>query len=152
MKKILSLMLCVCLVLCFSACDREDIGATSTTTREETVASPIASFDTIESFNIALKKNPNQYMGNCISVKGYMNKRVLGYNTYTCLEDIFTPKDELRDPNSSRLNLFMSDGVWLAVVGDGDYVEIRGIVAIEKGEICLKDCSGTVITAVEELS
>lgn len=81
-----------------------------------------------------------------------MNKLVLGSSTYTRLEDVLTPKDELRDPDSLRLKLFMADSVWLAVVGYGDYVEIRGIVAIEEGEICLKKCFGTVIKAVEESS
>jgi hypothetical protein len=148
MRKIFIIVLCLAFCLGLSACDRTDTGAT---TGDAISASPVASFDTIENFNIALKKEPNQYMGKCVSVKGYMNKMVLGPNTYTCLEDILTPKDELRDPDSPRLNLFMADGVWLAVVDYGDYVEICGTVAIKDGEICLRDCSGTVITAIEEM-
>lgn len=147
MKKILSLLLCAVLVLSFSACDQAETSSTSATISE----SPIASFDTIKSFNVALKKNPNQYMGNRVSIKGYMNKLVLSSYIYTTLEDVHTPKDETVDTSAARLKLFVADEVWLAVVGDGDYVEICGTVTINDGKICLSNCSGTVITAFEEI-
>ena len=147
MKKVLSLILCVVLGLSFTACNQTNTSATSSSVS----ASPIASFDTVESFNIALKKNPKQYMGNRISIRGYMDKLTLGTSIYTRLEDVHTPKDELKDLSVARIKLFITDRVMLTVVGHGDYVEVCGTVEIKDGEICLNNCMCTVITAFEEI-
>ena len=147
MKKLVSIVVCAVLIFCFASCQTENAIAEES---DSVIAEPIASFDTIESFIILLKKNPKDFIGNQISIKGYMDKFVLN-TIYTQLEDVYTPSDELKDPNVARIKLFITDEVMLTVVGDGDYVEVCGTVEIVDGEICLKNCTCTVITAFEEM-
>jgi hypothetical protein len=155
MKKIVCMVACVGLILGFAFylvyyyANIEESATTETTTSAS--AEPIASFDTVESFRLAMKKNPKQYIENRISIKGYMDKLTLGNYNYTWLEDVHTPSDELVDPKAPRIELFITDEVVLTVVGDGDYVEVCGTVEIEEGEVCLKNCTCTMITAFEEM-
>lgn len=154
MKKI-AIIICVVLILgvaSYSIYDSIDTEETEATEATVSVSEePIASFDSVDSFNIALKKNPMQYINKQVSIKGYMNKLSYGIHNYTWLEDVHTPSDELVDPNAPRIELFITDEVVLTVVGDGDYVEVCGTVEIEEGEIRLKNCTCTVITAFEEI-
>lgn len=146
MKKLVSIVSCVALVLGFASCQIVRIEESDSVSNES-----IASFDSVESFNIALKKNPKQYTGNQVSIKGYMDKLSYGHYNHTWMEDVYSPPDELKDQSVARIELFITDEVVLTVVGDGDYVEVCGTVVIEEGEICLKNCTCTVITAFEEM-
>lgn len=156
MKK-LAIIFCVVLILgiasylIYDSVDTEVTEVTEVTEETTSVGTePIASFNSVEGFNTALKKNPNQYIGNRVSIRGYMDKLTLGNYIYTWLEDVFSQPDELRDPSVANIKLFITDEVLLTVVEHGDYVEICGTVEIEDGEICLKNCTCTVITAFEE--
>ena len=139
-------MLCIVFIFCLVSC--QDDGSANT---EESSAytEPVASFETVKDFKIAIKKNPTSYIDKRVLVKGYMDKLVL-MNTFTRLSDVHTESDELKDPNIPIIEVFILDPTLRTVVEDGDYIEICGTVSVSDGEICLKDCTYTMITTNEE--
>lgn len=142
MKRLLSIILCIVFVLGLASCQRDD------TEESPASAETVGSFDTVEDFKIAIKKNPTHYVDKQVSVKGYVDK--LGSSTYTWLVDAHTEKNELTDDSIARISVYITDDLLLTVVGDGDFIEISGTVTVSNGEIYLDNCTYTMITTYEE--
>lgn len=136
MKRIISVLSCIALVLSFASCQFDNLN-----TDDSVCTEPIESFDSIESFNNELKKNPKQYVGQYVSVKGYICKTSYSSYGYIYLGDAPTASYiyEVGIP------LSMADELYSAVLGDGDYVDICGMVEVAKGQISLVDCSYTLL-------
>jgi len=150
MKKLLSILLCVVFILSLASCQNDDV--TESTESASVVINPIASFNTVEDFKIAVKKNPTQYIDKQISVKGYANKNI---NLVTNeVRNVWLYDDLLLDSEKYdgrlRIEVFITDSTLRVVVEDGDYIKIYGTVKISGGEIHLDNCTYTMITTNKE--
>lgn len=65
MKRLLSIILCTVLIISFVSCNSGDNTESNSVTID-----PIASFDTVEEFKIAVKKDPKLYKDKQVAVKG----------------------------------------------------------------------------------
>ena len=146
MKRLLSILFCIAFVFCLVSCDSED--STESAESNSTTIEPTASFNTVEDFVISLKKNPKLYIDKYVAVKGYANASTL-QSKRVWLYDELLKDNELYD-GRARIKVDITDSVLLAVIEDGDYIEIYGIVEILEGEVCLGNCTYTMIATNEE--
>ena len=102
----------------------------------------IATFDSVDELRIAVKKDPTYYNGKRISIKGYADS--LGPITY------LSTKNESGEI-SSKIRVQITDDIKLSVLGDGDYIDLNGVVTIFNGEIRLDHCTYSMISTKEEL-
>ena len=151
MKKVLSIIFCIGIIFCLASCQfikpkppQDSTNSESNSTNTE----PVASFNTVEDFKVEIKKNPTLYNDKQVSVKGYANELTL-LNKKVWLYDVLLADDELYD-DRPRIEVIITDSVLLAVVEDGDYIEVCGTVTISNGEIYLSNCTYTMITPYEE--
>lgn len=142
MKRLLSIILCTVLIISFVSCNSGDNTESNSVTID-----PIASFDTVEEFKIAVKKDPKLYKDKQVAVKGYANERN-PIHKEVWLYDELLADDELYD-GRVRIKVDITDSVLLDVVEDGDYIEIYGTVKISDGEIYLGNCTYNMITTNE---
>lgn len=143
MKRLLSIILCICLLLCLTSCggDTEETESSSTSTKQTYV----------EDLKIAIKKNPTGYNGKQITVEGY----ACLYSNVIYLCDIYygtnaMDRFEFNKNTKSKIEIVITDDVLLSVLGNGDYIKVTGKVKIAEGEFYLDNCTYTMITTYEE--
>ena len=141
-RRILSILLCMVLALGLTSCrNQEPVPDSQEGVTERT--EPIASFDSVKEFKIAIKKEPTLYDGKTVSVKG--NAHILLSSVW--LFDEIPGRDELWG-DKPRVEVVITDSVVL--VEEGDYIEICGIVKISSDGLYLRECTYTTISAYEE--
>ncbi len=145
MKKLLSILFCIGIIFCLASCQNPS-GNSENTESSSTNTEPVASFDSVDDFKIAIKKNPKLYVDKYVTVKGYANKLL---SVKVWLFDELPEDDELWD-DRARIEVVITDNILFAVVEDKDYIEVGGTVKISDGEIYLDNCTYTMITAYEE--
>lgn len=103
----------------------------------------IASFDSVEELQLAIKNDPHKYTDKRIAVTGYANVLFKEYSS-ACkvyLFDNLPADDELWD-DRARIEVVITDNLKLAVLEDGDFIKLEGIVTFSyDGKIYLSDCS-----------
>ena len=142
MKKLLILLLSVIMIFSLSSCQKT----------EQIPTEIIETFDTVEEFKIAIKKDPHKYTDKRISVTGYANTLFKGYSSAykVFLFDNLPADDELLD-DRVRIEIVITDNVKLAVLEDGDFIKLDGIVTFSyDGNIYLNHCTYTMIKTNEE--
>ena len=148
MKKILVLLLSAIILFSLSSCQSKNNKTEETTTAEQIPTEIIATFDTVEEFKIAIKKDPLKYEGKRVSVKGYANEITL-LNKQVWLYDNLLPDDQKYD-DRPRIKVVITDSLKLSVIEDGDYIDLNGVVTITSEETCLNHCTYTMIKTNEE--
>jgi hypothetical protein len=145
MKKILSLMLCVGLVLCFLACGQADSSSAVQTTVADD-GDPYT-FETVAKAKAAIKKEPVRYESSRITVKGSIVTRDNGIILSDFRGDggLMFIAEALRYPN---ITIVMSSKKTSALLESGDYVKIIGTVTITETEIYLDDCEYKMIASI----
>ena len=148
-KKIVSLILCVVLCLMCSSCGSK---SKENKSKEDPIPTEIsASFDSVEALKTALKNDPYKYNGKRVSVKGYANtlfKEFSGVTTKVTLFDNLPADDELWD-DRPRIRVVITDSVKLAVLEDGDYININGVITISSDEVYMDHCTYSMINTNE---
>ena len=107
----------------------------------------MATFESVEHFKIALKKDPTQYNNKRVAIKGYAYPRL----STVYLFDTLPSNDALWD-DRPRVEVKISDDVKLAVLERGDYINLNGVVTVHNNEIYLNDCTYSMIYINSEQS
>ena len=150
MKKLLVLLLVAIFLFSFSSCQDKTNKAEETTTTEQIPTEISATFDTVEEFKTAIKKDPSKYNGKRVSVKAYANKNVRMYSdTQVWLYDDLLLDDQKYD-GRSRIKVIITDSLKLSVIEDGDFIDLNGVVTITSEETYLNHCTYTMIKTNEE--
>ena len=145
MKKILVLLLAAIILFSLSSCQSKNNKTEETTTIEQIPTEITATFNTVESFKIAVKKDPAKYNGKRISIKAYANPLL----SRVYLFDNVPADDELWD-DRPRVQVVITDSIKLSVLEDGDYIELNGVVTITSDEVYLDHCTYTMLKTSEE--
>ena len=148
MKKLLVLLLSAIILFSLYSCQSYYNKAEETTTTEQIPTEITATFDTVEEFKIAIKKDPSKYEGKRVSVKGYANEYTL-QNKHVWLYDNLLPDDQKYD-DRPRIKVVITDSLKLSVIEDGDYIDLNGVVTITSEETYLNHCTYTMIRTNEE--
>lgn len=145
MKKFLSIIFCIGIILCLASCQNPN-GNTENT--EENSASNESTY--VQDLNLEIKKNPKEYNGKQITIKGY----ALYYLSELYLSDLcangVADRYEISQNTKSKVEIVIADEVLLTVLETGDYIELTGTVTISDGKVYLDNCTYTMITAYEE--
>ena len=145
MKKIVVFFLLIIMAFNISACQTGDNGGDNTDATEQIPTEITATFDTVEAFKIAIKKDPSQYNGKRVSIKAYANPLL----SHVYLFDNVPADDELLD-DRPRVQVVITDSIKLSVLEDGDYIDLNGVVTITSEEVYLNHCTYTMIKTNEE--
>jgi hypothetical protein len=145
MKKIVIFFLLIIMAFNISACQKGDSADDNTDATEQIPSEITATFNTVEEFKIAIKKDPSQYNGKRISIKAYANPLL----SRVYLFDNVPADDELWD-DRPRVQVVITDSIKLSVLEDGDYIDLNGVVTITSEEVYLNHCTYTMIKTSEE--
>ena len=148
MKKLLVLFLVTILLFSFFSCQNKTNKAEETTTTEQIPTEISATFDTVEEFEIAIKKDPSKYEGKLVSVKGYASELTLLSKRMWIYDDLL-PNDQKYD-GRPRIKVVITDSLKLSVIEDGDFIDLNGVVTITSEETYLNHCTYTMIKTNEE--
>ena len=145
MKKLLTICLLILMVFNISACQMGGDNTDNSGSTDQIPSEIIENFDTVESFKIAVKKDPAKYNGKRISIKAYANPLL----SRVYLFDNVPADDELWD-DRPRVQVVITDSIKLSVLEDGDYIELNGVVTITSDEVYLDHCTYTMLKTSEE--
>lgn len=145
MKRTLSILLCIVFLFCLASCQPQDTNPTPPEESKDVHSD-------VTDFKRNLKKNPHQYIDTQVTLKG----TVIQYDTKIYLIDC--ADNEIGQGVSWRYEIkkneyitaFIPDEVKLAVLEDGDYIEISGVLKMADGEFYLDNCDYTLIKTFEE--
>ena len=151
MKRVLILVLCVILILCFVSC--ELIGDETETETETTSViddNDPYTFESVADLIIAIKKYPSQYEDKQITVKGLILKNTDGITLRDKLWDGDSLIDELNGKKSPQITILMSTETKITLLESGDRVKIIGTIKISDVEIYLDNCEYEMIKSIYE--
>ena len=146
MKRIIAVLLLASLIIGLAGCFNFDYSPTETSSTDGS----LAAFDTVEKLRIAARKYPEQYISKQISVKGYASTREWN-SKRVWLYDNLLANNELYD-DRPRIEVIIPDSIKLALIEEGDYIDVLGILEVIDGELVLTNCTYMLLRTHEEIA
>lgn len=141
---ILSVLLVIGLLFAFTACSSDNDGNDSENEATEGIPTEIiATFDSVEDLKLAIKSNPEYYNGKRVSVKAHASVSLLTNKNVNLYDDLLAD-DELYD-GRARMRVTITDALKLAVLEDGDYIDLNGVITVTYAEFHMEHCTYSLI-------
>ena len=160
MKKFFTILLVLICVLasatCLCSCSNNNSDTDTETQTTKSYEDYLGTY--IKELKLAIKKNPVDYNGDQITLKGmFVHKNgetfILDYHNYTTYT--FLEHYELTLPGSLdkyAIKIVLADTLNNSLLETWDYVELSGTITILNGEISLSNCVCEILVANDEIT